>query len=102
MDINPVVGGHYRLFMETPDFTSSNEGVFIDVKPNSHLKYTWEWNKDGKVTEISVDFVPVGAGTEVKIVHSGFQDAKELAMHDSGWDSYIDGLARYLERTDGG
>ncbi|MEX3007145.1 SRPBCC domain-containing protein [Hoeflea sp. TYP-13] len=97
MDVNPVVGGHYRLFMEAPEFTAQNEGKFLEVDPQSHLKYTWEWNADGNVTEISVDFEAADDGTEVRIVHSGFTDEESRAMHATGWDSYIDGLTQFLK-----
>ena len=37
MDIHPVVDGHYRLIMETPDFTARAEGVFLIVEPDEHI-----------------------------------------------------------------
>ena len=50
MDINPVVGGHYRLIIEMPDFSSANEGKFELVEPEQHIRYSGEWNHDGEVT----------------------------------------------------
>ena len=96
MDIDPVVGGHYRLFMKTPDFESQCEGVFSIVEFNSRVQYSWEWNQDGNATEIDVSFNPTDAGTAVTIKHSGFSTQESRDMHASGWDSYIAGLTGHL------
>lgn len=102
MDINPVVGGHYRLIMDSPDFAATNEGVFLEVRPGSRLKYTWEWNGDGAVTEIAVDMRETGGGCDVTITHGGFRDQASMEQHADGWDSYIEGFTAFLaDRKDG-
>ena len=72
MDVLPEVGGHYRLTMETPDFSGSNEGKFFRVEPNERVTYTWEWNGDGEVTEIDVRFQESLTGTLITLIHTGF------------------------------
>ncbi|MBT8078683.1 MAG: SRPBCC domain-containing protein [Gammaproteobacteria bacterium] len=96
MDINPVVGGHYILIMKSPEFEARSEGRFIAVTPGQHVRYTWEWNGDGEVSEIDVRFRPATGGTTVELEHSGFTRAESAKMHDSGWDSYVAGLVHYL------
>jgi uncharacterized protein YndB with AHSA1/START domain len=96
MDVKPVVGGHYRLFVDAPGGQSRNEGVFLEVEPNSRVKYTWEWNEDGEVTEIAVDFEPSATGVTVRIAHTGFFSEESARMHDAGWDGYIAGLQELL------
>ena len=96
MDIKPVVGGHYRLLMETPEFNSRNEGKFLIVEPGQHVRYTWEWNGDGEVTEIDVTFTVNDEGTSVDILHTGFQKQESVDNHASGWDSYIAGFQDFL------
>lgn len=96
MDIEPRVGGHYRLLMETPNFTGRNEGTFSAVEPNQRVCYSWEWNGDGEVTQVDVQFAARGAGTEVKINHSGFTSAASRDTHRSGWDSYMEGFCSFL------
>jgi uncharacterized protein YndB with AHSA1/START domain len=97
MDIDPVVGGHYRLTAEMPGYVGKNEGKFLAVEPGRHLRYTWEWNQDGKVSEIDVTFVDSGDGSTVTLVHSGFADQDSVDSHDSGWDSYANGLREFLK-----
>ena len=96
MEVNPVVGGHYRLIMETPEFTSINEGEFLVVIPKSRVKYTWEWDGNGEVTTIDVVFEPIDGGTRVRLLHEGFTNQDTVNSHDSGWESYVAGLAEYL------
>ena len=97
MDIDPVIGGHYRLIMESAEFTGRNEGMFLIVEPGHRVRYTWEWNGDGEVSEIDVSFFPAGNGTRVSLVHSGFRKRQSVESHDQGWDSYIAGLAEFLQ-----
>ena len=99
MDVLPKVGGHYRLIMETPDFSGRNDGEFLLVEPNSRVTYTWEWNADGEVSTIDVRFTASGKGTRIDLVHRGFRRQESVSNHDSGWDSYIDGFTRYLSGT---
>ncbi|MCR9277930.1 MAG: SRPBCC domain-containing protein [Pseudomonadaceae bacterium] len=99
MDVNPVVGGHYRLIMDTPEFSGRNDGVFSLVEPGERVVYTWEWNGDGEISTIDVRFEAVGAGTRVTIFHSGFSKAESVANHRSGWDSYIQGLQNFLGQS---
>ena len=97
MDIDPVVGGHYRLTAEMPGYVGKNEGEFLAVEPGKHLRYTWEWNGDGDVSEIDVTFATSGDSTALTLVHSGFSNQESVDSHDSGWDSYINGLTEFLK-----
>ncbi|MEM1435542.1 MAG: SRPBCC domain-containing protein [Pseudomonadota bacterium] len=98
MDIDPRVGGHYRLIIEGPEFSARNEGRFSAVTPGKHLAYSWEWNGDGECSMIDVTFHAAndGSSTRIELRHSGFTQAESQAMHDSGWDAYIEGLITFL------
>ena len=96
MDILPEVDGHYRLIMETPEFTGRNEGVFSLVETESRLVYSCEWNGDGEVSTIDVRFEATGTGTHIELIHTGFNKEESVTNHDSGWDSYIDGFTVFL------
>lgn len=99
MDVQPVVGGHYRLYMEMPDFSGKNEGKFLLVKPNEQVTYTWEWNGDGEVSTIDVQFKTTNNVTRVQLTHSGFSTQESADNHDAGWDAYINGFIQHLERN---
>lgn len=98
MDINPTVGGHYRLYMEMEDRCSRAEGLFFSVIPGRHLRYTWEWDRDGEITEIDVTFDPITKGTALHIQHSGFVKEASRDMNDSGWDDHIEQLSSMLDQ----
>lgn len=96
MDVLPEVGGHYRLVMQTLDFSGKNEGRFLQVKPGEQVVYTWEWNGDGEVSTIDVRFSECDVGTLISLHHTGLESAESVKNHDSGWDSYIEGLQAFL------
>ena len=96
MDIDPVIGGHIVLIMKSPEFEARNEGTFVAVDPGKHIRYTWEWNGDGEISEIDVRFLSAPDGTTVELEHSGFTRAESVETHDSGWDSYVAGLSRFI------
>jgi uncharacterized protein YndB with AHSA1/START domain len=85
--------------MDTPEFQSHNQGIFLIVVPNAHVRYTWEWDHDGEVSEIDVKFSATPKGTTVLIAHSGFQKQQSVAIHDQGWDNYIQGFKLFLSKT---
>ena len=97
MDILPEVGGHYRLFMDTSEYTGRNEGKFLRVEPGARLTYTWEWNGDGEVSTIDVTFSASEKGTQVKLVHEGFSSVEGKQNHSTGWDSYMEGFVSFLK-----
>jgi uncharacterized protein YndB with AHSA1/START domain len=96
MDVLPQVGGHYRLEMKTAEFEMSNEGVFLQVVPEDYLHYTWQWSGDDEVSEIEVWFRDEGAGTRIDLRHAKLTSEQSVQNHDTGWDSYIAGLERFL------
>ncbi len=98
MDINPQVGGHYRLYMEMEDRCSRAEGLFFSVIPDRHLRYTWEWDRDGEITEVDVTLVPTAKGTALHIHHTGFVNKASRDMHDSNWDEFVEQLSAILDQ----
>lgn len=96
MEIDPRVGGHYRLHAEMPGMKLSTDGQFEIVEPESHLRYGWEWDNDGEKTIIDVRFEAADEHTRVHIVHSGFQSEDSLERHRDGWQSYFEKLNEFL------
>ena len=96
LDLNPVVGGYYRLILETPEQTSRAEGIFFAVEKDRRVRYTWEWNRDGEITEIEVTFKDCESGSRLKILHSGFHSEESCNQHKIGWDNYVEGLEGLL------
>lgn len=96
--VEPFVGGHHQLFVDTAEGMSVNEGRFEIVEPNRRLRFSWEWNHDGQVSHVDVRFAARPGGTEIHLVHEGLRDGARLKRHAAGWDSYIEGLTEILQR----
>ena len=85
-DFQPIVGHHFR-------FTNPN-GTFVvcevlEVKPFTDLAYVWknDWSKTKTPysSKVCWTLAPVEDGTELLLVHSGFELFKDLTAHNSGW-----------------
>ncbi len=96
MNVEPRIGGLYQLFMEGGEIEARCEGRFSEFEPGRRVRYSWEWNGDGEVSEITVRFSALGAGCRVDVTHDGFDRPESIAMHDAGWDSYIKGFIAHL------
>ena len=101
-------GGRYLLEVRDPGKNEVywGQGVYLDVTPSEKLRFTWCWTKDrpdgqnmhpdAPKTEVTVEFLPRGAATEVILTHTGFTDAKLRQEHDRGWNGCFDVLAAVL------
>ncbi|WP_420629372.1 SRPBCC family protein [Candidatus Leptofilum sp.] len=99
IEVDPKVGGFLHLIVESPQGSSIMKGEFLTVSYPAQLVYSWEWNSDGEVTQITVDFNKLANGTELLITHSGFQSEASRDTHDSGWDSYVAGVIQKLKEA---
>ncbi len=99
IEVEPNVGGLLKLMVETPQGVSVMTGEFLTLSYPAQLVYTWEWDNDGEITQIVVDFNELPDGTEINIVHSGFQSEASRARHDVGWDSYVNGVIQKMQQT---
>jgi uncharacterized protein YndB with AHSA1/START domain len=72
-------------------------GEVLEMKPYEKLVHTFthEWLK-GVVTTCTWTLVPVGNGTQLTLVHEGFDPDhfEELTGHDAGWDEHFVRLRR--------
>jgi uncharacterized protein (TIGR03086 family) len=84
-------GGDYRWTV-TPGHTAT--GTVVDVEPGKRVVCSWGW-EDGDPapggSTVTVTLTPVGAGTEVRLVHDGLND-EQAAHHAVGWNHYLDRL----------
>ena len=99
IDINPTVGGHCRHFVEQDDRCNRAEGLFFAIEQDRRVRYTWERDRDGEITEVDVLFDGGEEGTTLHICHSGFRKEESRADQDSGWDMYVEQLSALLETS---
>jgi len=96
LEIEPWIGGAYKLFMNEG---SVMEGVFTEFAENEHVTYSWNWVGSDETATVDVTFRSHPDGTEIQLTHSGFESSTSYDNHASGWDSYIDGFRAHLKSS---
>ena len=95
----PAAGGSYRFVMrEKGCVVHGLSGEYRVVEPPTKLVMTWKWDTADAATLVTVDFVPRGEGTLVKLKHEGFPSREVRDNHDHGWTSTWVCLERVLAR----
>lgn len=69
-------------------------GTVTDWNPPSHVAFSWHPGTDpAEATQVSVRFSTVAGGTEVEIIHEGWErrsdGVKARQDYDPGWDYVI-------------
>ena len=97
-DFKPIVGTHFRFTNPNNTFTDCE---VLEVTPFTHLSYVWknDWTKTKTpfTSKVSWTLTPVGEGTELLLVHSGFELLKDLMSHSSGWSFLGNKLCELLK-----
>ena len=89
----PRPGG--RIFERTPDGTEHDWGEVLDWEPPRRLRYLWHLRFDrADATEVEIVFAPAAEGTEVTIVHRGWErlgakGPERRERNRRGWDGLI-------------
>lgn len=96
-DAKLVAGNDYTLLHENPDKPDQKMcwGRVLVSEPPRRLVYTFTHAfLGGAETEVEWTLAPAYSGTQVTLVHSGFEayegDVMEmLTNHDKGWDQHF-------------
>lgn len=94
------VGGRYRRTMRFPNGSRHVlSGEYLEIDPPHRLAYTycWETIPGAPETRVAVELTAADGGTEVRLVHSGFEAEETAEDHRSGWQTCFDQLAELLE-----
>jgi uncharacterized protein YndB with AHSA1/START domain len=92
--VEPQLGGLYLVNVTGED---TAEGRFTEVIPVHRLAYSFGWRGRDDMPPgsglIEIDLIEQGAGTLLRMTHSGLPDAKACAAHEEGWTHYLARLA---------
>lgn len=93
------VGGRYRREIRFPDGSvHALSGEYLQIEPPRRLAYTFRWETfpGFPETRVEVELLERQGGTELRIVHTGFETSAEAGDHEAGWDSCLDRLEELL------
>ena len=96
LDMDPTVGGSFRLDMHLPDRTIHVAGRFIRLQPPNRIDLTWGAADGSVTTDITIHFHPTATGTEMEF-HHHLPSPDMVQSHDDGWTSAFAKLQTLLE-----
>lgn len=99
IEVDFRVGGRYRREMRFPDGSRHVlSGTYREIDPPRRLVYTYVWETlPVGETVVEIELTPRGNETELRLVHSGFDDATFAADHQRGWNDCFARLARVCD-----
>ncbi|MEE8250616.1 MAG: SRPBCC domain-containing protein [Gemmatimonadales bacterium] len=92
-----------RLYEQRKDGSTCEWGIITVWEPPHRVGFTWHPGREPDTAqEVAVSFTPTDGGTEIEVVHSGWEilgeeAEKTRADYDNGWDVV---LARYTSHRD--
>jgi uncharacterized protein YndB with AHSA1/START domain len=97
-ETDPRVGGRYRVVMRLQSGEEHDvSGEFREVVANRKLVFTWAWRSmPDRQSLVTVEFVPEGVMTALKLTHEQFADDTTRDRHRSGWTASLDKLAEFV------
>ena len=73
-------------------------GRFLELEPDRLVKMTWLTadGTRGVETVVTVELIPSGTGTLVRLTHEGFADEQSRDGHQEAWPMGLDALDKAL------
>ena len=96
-ELDPRPGGIFRVKF-APGYVAS--GTYLEIDQPRRLVYTWGWEDEGfsvlppGASTVEVTLESAGAGTVVRVRHSGLPEGAMVEFHGQGWDDTLAELER--------
>lgn len=97
---DPRTGGAYSYRFEFETDTARNHTYAGEYREVSSGRVAYSWQTAAGPTEVEFRIAPGGEGTEVRLVHSGWDAHDDDAVEEfrQGWAFFLGNLKAYLER----
>jgi uncharacterized protein YndB with AHSA1/START domain len=96
-DIDPRIGGRFRVSFSTDDEYYEVGGVYREVVPNARLVFSWAWHSTPeRESQVTVSLKPDGDGTLLTLHHEQLFDQAAHDGHERGWIGSLDKLEKVL------
>jgi glutathione S-transferase len=100
LKIDARVGGDYSLEMHHESGNVHHlSGSYQKIDRPRELVYSWQWgvgDEKGQVTNVALSFNDHTEGTEIVLLHTGFDTAENRDNHNSGWSGSFDCLVQII------
>lgn len=93
--LDPRPGGRFRVVMIGEGREIEHVGQYEELVPGRRLVFTWNSPFTDGDSVVTVDLVPVGGGTEVRLRHERLPKS-QVQPHAGGWLAMLDRLATVL------
>jgi uncharacterized protein YndB with AHSA1/START domain len=95
-------GGAWRFWMRNGSGLDHwIGGTYREIRPHERLSFTYVNAYDGHEMVVAIDFIDLGARTEMRFLQAPFLNEVERDGHRVGWTSTFELLAAYLLRFEG-
>ncbi len=72
--------------------------ALIELEQDKRISYGWHWPGETPDTLVTWELEPVGKGSRVKFMHTGFPARRDSTDYTQGWAAFLCKLKLYLER----
>lgn len=94
-EIDPRVGGGFRIDERRGDELAEHFGEFVEIERPSRLAFDFWTSFSGERTRIAIELAPDGAGSALTLTHEGvWEDWADKTRQ--GWTTILENLARAL------
>jgi len=91
-DVDPRVGGAFRIVMRHPDGDADHWGEYLVIDRPSKLEFTWtSAATDRQPTIVTVEFIEREGGTEIVLTHRRLPPP-QFDSHRKGWSDIVQKL----------
>ncbi len=97
---DPRVGGEFEILMQTPRGDIPHNGAYQLIDRPNRLIFTWNSDSAGSRNSlVTLDFHPVGDGTEVVLTHENLPSQKEADNHRKGWTRVLGQMSQVYDKN---
>jgi uncharacterized protein YndB with AHSA1/START domain len=97
------VGGEFRWDLVNSDGEEMTmRGEFRELQPGKKIVFSWRWLDDedweNQTSVVTLDLSDRDGGTELRLIHEQLPSEQSREAHNSGWNSALDKLERFLAK----